>query len=280
VSVVETRPIALDTLYAGARYLLAPSAGSRALAAHVRAAVAEAFGGADYRDRAARLAPEALFAQVGAIRRWMFEDLALRRLLFACAAGEGLDVTRLAIDAPRLRCIVPGGHHEPRARAVYVAHRDTWYGHPPALVTWWIPLDALAPDETFVFYPSLFDARVANDSAAFDYARWTAGGDALRIGWQDRDAGLRETYPASAAPDAPAEGFGCEADALLLFAGAHLHRTLPRDAGRPRFSFDFRVVDVEDARAGRGAPSVDDASRGSALRDYWRHDGRAAGVVP
>ena len=72
-----------------------------------------------------------------------------------------------AFDPLRLRIIKGDGHHNPAAKAVYYPHRDTWYGHPQALIVGWLPLDDLREDETFVFFPDylrrakgLYEGRV------------------------------------------------------------------------------------------------------------------------
>ena len=270
----------LDSLYRGAIYLLAPSEASRLLVARTEALLVEAFESDDPRARAAALANDDVFARVGAIRRRLFLSEDIDDLLRDVVCAQGLDPDELALDPPRLRAILPRGDENPAARAVYYVHRDTWYGHPPSLVTWWIPLDDLPADETFVFYPELFARPVTNDSEGFDYDAWTRRGLDLRIGWQDREAGLRESYPAVNAtlPETRSLGFSCRRGENLVFSGAQLHRTLPQDKGRARFSVDFRLVRLADHERGRGAPSVDARSRGSALRDY-RMPGRRAPVL-
>jgi hypothetical protein len=55
---------------------------------------------------------------------------------------------------------------------------------------------------------------------------------------------------------------------VLLFSGAQLHTSIPNTSGRARFSVDFRVVDVPDLVAGRGAPLVDAHCSGTAIRDF------------
>jgi len=182
----------------------------------------------------------------------------------------GFDPRAMAFDPLRARVILHAGHDDPRAAAVYYPHRDTWYGHPSALINWWIPLDDLAAEETFEFYPDYFERPVANDSEIFDYAAWIAQGWSLKIGWQDRDAGLKADYPGVIGePDRGRRvGFACKRGDTLLFAGAHLHATRPQSFGRSRFSVEFRAVHLGDYAAGRGAPNVDDRSRGSSLSDY------------
>ena len=162
------------------------------------------------------------------------------------------------------------GHDNPLAAPVYHPHRDTWYAHPRALIAWSIPLDDLAADETFVFYPERFRAPVDNDSETFDYGDWVRDGWELKIGWQKARSGVEARYP-RAAPGADggrAVGFACRTGDNLVFSGAQFHATLPQAAGRTRFSLDFRIVDLDDHAAGLGAPDVDNRSRGSSLADY------------
>lgn len=92
----------------------------------------------------------------------------------------------------------------------------------------------------------------------------------MKIGWQKRDSGLTAGYPKALQETLPerAEGFSCKAAENLIFAGAHYHRTLPQDFGTIRYSLDFRVVDLSDVAAGRGAPNADNRSRGDILKDY------------
>lgn len=57
---------------------------------------------------------------------------------------------------------------------------------------------------------------------------------------------------------------------VLLFSGNHLHASTPNTSGRARFSVDFRIVNVPDLLAGTGAPLVDAACTGTAVRDFVR----------
>src|SRR5439155_11024345 len=62
----------------------------------------------------------------------------------------------------------------------------------------------------------------------------------------------------------------CPAGGILMFAGAHLHSSVPNRSGRTRFSFDFRTVHQDDVRQARGAPNVDSSCAASQLRHYRR----------
>ncbi len=265
-------PALRAALYDGDVFLAPPTAASRALAAAVRARLAEVLGCAapEIRDAPQQMANDELFARIGTLRRELYLEPRFHDALRAVIAGGGLDPSRVAFDPLRLRVVRHLGHENPLAAPVYHPHRDTWYAHPRALIAWWIPLDDLAPHETFVFHPDRFRAPVDNDSEVFDYGDWVRDGWELKIGWQQLAAGVTARYP-RAAPGADfgrAVGFACREADNLVFSGAHLHATLPQATGRTRFSLDFRIVDLPDHAAGLGAPNVDNRSRGSSLADY------------
>ena len=173
-----------EALYAGRIFLLPPSASSLALArvvAHMLEEAFEADGGARLAQR--RLPNEVFFARIGAIRRAIYTESAFHRHV-----GQ-----RMVVG---LRVVAHEGERNPHAAAVYLPHRDTWYGHPNTLITWWIPLFDLSPSETFVFYPERFAQPVPNDSEVFDYDDWVRDGPSLKIGWQALEAGRTARYPA------------------------------------------------------------------------------------
>ncbi len=263
-------------IYDGGVFLIAPTAASMRLSAATLAAVeAELGGDGPPREAQFRLDDQAFFDRVGRLRKQIYTGTAYHAMLRDVVASCGFDSRRIAFDPARLRVVAHRGFENPRAAPVYHAHRDTWYGHAQALITWWIPLHDLTQEETFVFFPEDFQRQVPNDSERFDYDRWTLAGADLKIGWQNRDDGLRALYPSLTGEARPGRrvGFSCPASAVLLFSGAHLHQTLPNTSGRTRFSLDFRTVDRDDHARGLGAPNVDNRSTGSALRDYIQPPG-------
>ena len=183
---------------------------------------------------------------------------------------SGWDLESCAFDPVRLRVVPHKGHENPRAKSVYYAHRDTWYSHSQSLITWWIPLDDLREEETFVFYPQYFKEEVANDSEIFDYDRWTQKNWDLKIGWQNKNDGLTAKYPSltGSFDEKSTTGFACRKAQNLLFSGAQFHQTLKQETGQTRFSLDFRVVHKGDHAKGLGAPNVDNRSTGCSLKDY------------
>ena len=59
---------------------------------------------------------------------------------------------------------------------------------------------------------------------------------------------------------------------LVLFSASQLHATAPNTSDATRYSLDFRTVNIEDLRAGRGGPNIDCRARGSTLGDFLRVD--------
>jgi hypothetical protein len=267
-------------LYGGTIFLLPPTDASRHLVADVRERLADALGSPAFREVAHTLPNDQLFERIGALRRELY--LAPRYHAAVCdvVSDLGLDPERSAFDPLRLRVILDRGHERPLAAPVYHPHRDTWYAHPRALLTWWIPLDDLSAEETFEFYPDYFRNPVANDSEIFDYDDWVRDGWELKIGWQKHDTEARFPHAEPGCDRGRALGFSCRAAENLLFSGAHFHATRPQVTGRTRFSLDFRIVDLPDHEAGLGAPDVDNRSRGSALRDYVVGPHRAMAPLP
>ncbi|MBA2664101.1 MAG: hypothetical protein H0U74_17555 [Bradymonadaceae bacterium] len=258
-------------LYEGDVFLLDSTPAAERLVSEASALVREAFAEFD-EPRTAQHSLDNLdfFRRVGAVRRTLFTEQRYHRTLTDVVAELGFDPSEVVFDPARIRAIADRGHLNPAAAPAYYAHRDTWYAHPQAMITWWIPLDDLNEEETFVFYPDWLRAVVPNDSESFDYADWVREGPDLRIGWQDPEAGKKAPYPGMTGEIAYGRelGFSCRRAQNLLFSGAHLHRTRPQSSGRTRFSLDFRLVHLADHAAGLGAPNVDNRSRGTALGDY------------
>lgn len=257
-------------LYEGHVFLAEATEPSRTLAERVRRRLSETLG-PDPREAQHRMSNDELFDRLGPLRRELYCDAEYHEALRTVIGALGFAPHEVAFDPLRLRVVRSRGHAEiPAAKAVYYPHRDTWYAHPQTLIAWWIPLDALGPEETFVFHPERFRQPVPNDSEIFDYDDWVRDGWELKIGWQRKESGLTARYPGivGEVDGGPAVGFRCQAAQNLLFSGAHFHRTLPQATGRTRFSLDFRLVHLGDEAAGLGAPNVDARSRGSALRDY------------
>jgi hypothetical protein len=256
-------------LYGGSLFLLPATPVSCRLVADARTRIEAELEG-DMRTAQFRLSDAEFFERVGRLRKAFYSEEAFHAHVRDLLAEQGLEVARTAFDPLRLRAVTHRGFENPAAAAVYYAHRDVWYAHAQAEITWWMPLHDVTEEETFVFYPDYFDRPVPNNSELFDYDSWTQHGSALRIGWQDPTHGRTHLYPGQVGGFDPGDvlSFAASAGQILLFAGAHFHQTRRNSTGQTRFSVDFRSVDLDDHAAGRGAPNVDNRSTGSAMRDF------------
>jgi hypothetical protein len=258
-------------LYRGQVFHLAATSASAQLCDGVLALLREQFGD-DLQVRRAhqQLSQDDFLLRLSNVRKAIYlegpHQLGARRVL----AAAGFDPMEMAIDPMRLVVVAETDHHAIRAAHMYYPHRDTWFGHPSAALSFWIPLHALNESETFVFYPERFDRAVPNDSERFQYHSWAAKGWDLQIGWQDRETGQRADYPGvrGRVDCGRPTGFSCGRADVMIFSGAHFHRILPHENGLGRYTLKFRAVHLNDHSEGLGAPNVDSRARGSALVDY------------
>lgn len=176
-----------------------------------------------------------------------------RRDLLRRPAPAYLDERRVPDDRHRLR-LAP--------------HRDTWYSAPPCQLNWWIPIWSITETNTMCFYPAYFDQAVPNDSHRYNYYSHNAknrGSHVAKMTKQDARAMPAPTEPIDKSSELRVVA---PVGSLLLFAGAQLHASVPNTSGVTRFSVDFRTVNRTDLRSKQGAPMVDVACGGTAIRDY------------
>lgn len=273
--VVARKPTANDKLrqsiYDGAILRRAATPATLRLVSHVVAQLDREFGTAvPHRQLQFSLPPDELYQRMGKVRRSVFASAETQGLVRAVMAEQGFVPEANALDSARLRAVTDGGHENPLAAAAYSAHRDTWYANPQAQINWWIPLYDVSEGETFAFFPAYFDKPVANDSAAFDYDKWSE-----QVGFQSTSAVsslVPAVYP-STTEEFARQGmvpFAAKAGEIILFAASHLHQTCKNVSGATRLSVDFRTVHIGDHEAGLGAPNVDNQSTGCALVDYHK----------
>ena len=189
------RPL-LDALYRGEVFTLAPSEAALELRTKAWDLVRSSFEDIeDPRLAHERLPNDEIFARVKEMRRTFYCDGEWRRRMERVVEARGFDLERVAFDPIRLRLVASDGHLNPAAAALYGVHRDIWYGHPPCLLTWWLPLHEVGPEDSFTFYPDAFGREVPNDSEIFDYGDWVKDGPDLKIGWQNIEDGRRAPFP-------------------------------------------------------------------------------------
>jgi len=188
-----------------------------------------------------------------------------RKLVRAVIEEAGFSPNETHYDLPKPRTSFPLGHLNTGVAFAFPWHRDTWYSAPAQQINWWLPVFPVRDDNAMGFDLASFDQAVPNTSGGFDYYEnnasrlTTATGVTREV--QSRPGAI-DHKPAQELVILPAPG------EVLLFSGNQLHASTPNTSGRARFSVDFRIVNVPDLLAGRGAPLVDAYCTGTAIRDF------------
>lgn len=257
-------------LYHGELFMFAPTDASLRLVDAAQASIDTAFAEAGCARSVHRnMSSDAFFETAGKLRRQFYKTPEFHLLVAELIACMDFEVQQTGFDPARLRIVLPGGHENPAAAAMYYGHRDTWYANPQAMLTWWIPLHDVSVSDSFCFFPDYFDQAVQNDSEIFNFDDWVEEDEKKLIGWQDKTTGLTAQYPQLLEePRGTRVPVECRRGELLLFSGQHLHRTSKQETDFTRFSLDFRTVDVPDQEQGREARNVDNRSTGSWMKKF------------
>jgi ectoine hydroxylase-related dioxygenase (phytanoyl-CoA dioxygenase family) len=172
-------------------------------------------------------------------------------------------------DVPRMRTATSDGYLTSGIAYAFHPHRDTWYSAPTNQINWWMPIYDIEPDSAMAFHTRYWYTPIANESNEFNYYEYvqTSRKDAAKHVKKDTRKQPRPTAPVELNPQLRVIA---RAGGVLLFSGAHLHSTVPNTTGRTRFSIDFRTVHLDDVKSKDGAPNVDSACTGTALRDFMR----------
>ncbi len=257
-----------DTIYQGKIYLFEANETSEYLVERINEELQKTFG-ENPRKAQFEYTDEEYFTEIGKLRKLFYTTPEYIELAKKLMEEFGFDTEENAIDPIRIRVIQHEGHLNPQAVPIYHGHRDTWYSNPQNQITWWIPLHDIEIEESFEFYPEYFEKAVKNDSEAFDYDVWMARGTSKKIGWQNKDTGWKEVYPRLMEEVTSDQiSVKCKKGQILVFAGQHLHRTIPNITGKTRFSVDFRSVHKEDYEKQIMPKNVDNRSIGSSFKDH------------
>jgi hypothetical protein len=215
----------------------------------------------------AELSSEQIIARHNNIKKILLTNFEMEPLLFAVLEELNFDLSHIAYDPIKMRIALHRGHLNPVTKRSNSLHRDTWYANPSCQINFWMPLVSVNRTNAFHFYEECFERNLPNTSEQFDYDQWMQ-----TTGWQNSSGAgfFPEIHDACTSELGKKTFFSAEPGQLLIFSAAHLHKTTANDSGFPRFSVDFRVVDVEDLKKGIGARDVDNRSTGSALNGYRR----------
>jgi hypothetical protein len=191
-----------------------------------------------------------------------------KTLLRGVLEEVGCDTTQTYFDVPKLRIVTHGGYLTAGVGYAYKAHRDTWYACPPCQVNWWVPITNIEEKNAFVIHPQFFQRAVPNNSNQFDAYQWNADGRKNAARYVTEDP---RPHPHLQAPlELDRQVLVGRPGSIIMFSAQHLHATVPNEAGKTRFSIDFRTVHKGDVTAHRGANLVDSSATGTTLRDFLR----------
>jgi hypothetical protein len=265
----------LEHLYTGQLVVYTPRASTLALCDFAREMITEAFAPYDPLDAQYDIPVEEWVARFAPVKPAFIHHPQTRLLLRDVLVDVGCDPDQTYVDVPRLRGVTSDGYLTSGVGFAHHPHRDTWYSAPMAQLNWWLPIFSFETKSSMAFHPRYWSEGVRNGSAEFDYYEWNAVGR--------KEASKHITSDTRKQPkglDAleldPQVRVVCDVGGVVLFSAAQMHSTVPNTSGRARFSIDFRTVNVGDLRAGRAAPNVDSAPRGTSLRDFVRCSDLAA----
>jgi hypothetical protein len=255
-------------LFQGDLLLYSPRPAMTTLCRHAACLIEDAFG-EDPERAQFTMEVEAFVAKAGPLKSRFTNDPITKNLVRGVLEEYGCDLNKTYFDVPRLRVVTSDGYLTAGVGYAYKAHRDTWYSSPDCQLNWWVPVYTLTEARSLAFYPRLWETFVVNSSCDFDYDEWCRVGRNQAAGQIKTDT-RQHPLPLENLDPLDELRITVGAGEMILFAGAHLHATVPNASGLTRFSLDFRTVHEEDLLSGAGAPNVDCAARGTTLGDFLR----------
>lgn len=176
------------------------------------------------------------------------ETAAIKEHIYSAICAAGAHRPDTFCDRLRLRASPPTrlSADRPYYRSATPAHRDSWGSAILSQINWWFPIYPLQPEHTLAIFPAHWSKAIQNNTNGWD---WRQVGKCPRtprlptaLGPIDRIEEVRLLMPPGV---------------LAAFSAAHLHAGVRNTTDSTRFSIETRSIDVEDLKAGRGAPNVD-----------------------
>jgi hypothetical protein len=256
-------------LYNGQILVFSPRPSTLALSAHARQMIEEAFAPHDPRLVHEVMPVEDCVAILARLKPAFIHHPRSKALLQALLQDLGCDPEKTYFDVPRMRSAMPQDYLTSGIAYAFHPHRDTWYSAPPMQLNWWMPVFDMVPENALALHPAYFSRPIKNGSSGYNYYRWNAESRANAAKHVKSDTRIQPhpEEPLTLDPDLRPIG---PPGTLILFSAQQLHSTVPNTAGWVRWSVDFRTVNADDVARGRGAPNVDSACTGTALRDFLR----------
>ncbi len=258
-----------ERIYDGQLFLFSPRPSMLALCEHAREMIEAAFAPLDPTMAQHELSVEEFVAIAAPLKPSFIHHPKSKQLIQKILEEYGYDLEKTYFDVPRLKIITSHAYLTAGVGYPFHPHRDTWYCAPPSQVNWWLPAYEFESESSMAFHPKYWSQPVKNSSRDFNYYEYNNTGrkNAAQHVKKDTRFQPRAEEPVDIDPQVR---LVCEVGGVMLFAGAQMHSTVPNTSGRTRYSIDFRTVHLDDLIAKKGAPNVDNASTGTALRDFMR----------
>jgi hypothetical protein len=252
-------------LYDGHLFVMTKLPSVAALVEHTREQLTALFAPHDPEHAHEFIEPEEMATLLGPWKPRFIHGERSKTLVRNIIEEMGFKAAETHFDVPKPRTSFPVGHLTTGVAFAFPWHRDVWYSAPNQQLNWWLPVFPVRETNAMSFDLDRFNAPVTNNSGDFDYYRNNVGRLTTAASVQQEAQvrpGAYEHTPPNELIVLPAPG------QVLLFSGAHLHRSTPNTSGLARYSIDFRTVHVPDVLAKRGAPLADTYCTGTAIRDF------------
>jgi hypothetical protein len=258
-----------ERIFAGDIFIFSPTEHSKALIQHAREMIEDGFAPRDPEYAQFDMEVADFAALLGKLKPSFIHHPRSKKLVAQLIEELGGDPNKIYFDVPKMRSSTSDDYLTSGIALVFPPHRDTWYSAPFSQINYWTPIYPLAIDNGMVFYPKYFENGIKNNSEVYNYYNWNKTRATAHL---DLKGSAARVAPEAKAPvdDAPDARYIVQPGGLIMFSGAQLHASLPNRSGRTRFSIDFRAVHLDDVTEHKGAPNVDSACTGTALRDFLR----------
>ena len=259
-----------ERIFRGEIFVYSPTKHGRALIEHARSMIEAAFAPRSPEHAQYDMQVEDFAALLGKLKPSFIHHPTSKALVRGIMDDVGADPNLTYFDVPKLRTSTSDEYLTTGISLAFPPHRDTWYAAPFCQINWWTPIYDITSDNGMSFHPYYWDRPIKNNSEIYNYYEWNKTRATAHL--HVRGPNANRVAPAAQEPvdHIPDARYITAPGGLLLFSAAQLHATLPNRSGRTRFSIDFRTVHFDDVTARKGAPNIDSASTGTALRDFIR----------
>jgi hypothetical protein len=239
------------------------------LCEHAQKMIAETFPRKEPRKAQYEMSVADFVAVVAPLKSKFTNEPGTKKLVQEVLRDFGQDLDQTYFDVPRLRVVTSDKFLTSGVGYAYKAHRDTWYSSPASQINWWLPVYDLHVEQTLALYPYYWDHPIRNSSGEFDYDEWCRVGRQLATSQGSADT-RKHPLPSEEVKTGDELRVICNSAETILFSASHLHATVPNTSGMTRFSIDFRTIHIGDLENSRQSPNIDNASKGTTLRDFLR----------